>query len=185
MDKKTSFTNITEKTISSELVYKGFLTIYKDQVELPNGKQTSREFIKHPGAAMIIPVLANGNLLMIEQYRHAVGKIFLEFPAGKTDSGENSEQAAHRELAEEVGYQSAQLKYLTSIHPVIGYSNEQIDLYVAHDLKPAMQNHQDDEFLILKEVSVSELQKMVERHEITDVKTQIGFFWYQNSLSVK
>jgi ADP-ribose pyrophosphatase len=131
---------------------------------------------------MIIPVLKNGNLIMIEQYRHAVGKIFLEFPAGKLDPGENSEQAAHRELAEEIGYKTSNLKYLTSIHPVIGYSNEIIDLYVAHDLTTTKQNHQDDEFLIVKDVRVSDLGKMVFDHKITDVKTQIGIIWYLNSL---
>ena len=119
---------------------------------------------------------------MVEQFRYAVGKTFLEFPAGKLDPGENSEQAAHRELAEEIGVKAGSLKYLTSIHPVIGYSNEIIDIYTAHDLSPAEQNHQDDEFLIIKEISVADLEEMVFQNQITDVKTQIGFFWYLKSL---
>ncbi len=178
---KKDFKDISERTLSTQIVHKGFLEIHKDTVELPDGKTTTREFIRHPGAAMVIPVLPNGNLLMIEQYRHAVGKIFLEFPAGKKDPGETAEQTAHRELAEEIGYKAGKLTYLTSIHPVIGYSNEIIDLFVAHELSPAPQNHQDDEFLILKELSIVEVEKKLMANELTDVKTQIGFFWYLRS----
>lgn len=173
--------NIIEKKISSKLVHHGFLKVFQDQVELPNGQTANREYVLHPGAAMVIPVLPNGNLLMIEQYRHAVGQIFLEFPAGKRDPGEDSAQTAERELAEEVGY-AGQLKLLTRIHPAIGISNEFIDLFLATDLKSVPQNHQDDEFLILKELSLAELEKKLFAGEVTDVKTQIGFFWYLRSL---
>lgn len=179
---KKDFKDISEKTLSTQIVHKGFLEIHKDTVELPDGKTTTREFIRHPGAAMVIPVLPNGNLLMIEQYRHAVGKIFLEFPAGKKDPGETAEQTAHRELGEEIGLNAGKLTHLTSIHPVIGYSNEVIDLFVAHELSPTQQNHQDDEFLILKELSVAEVEKKLLAGELTDVKTQIGFFWYLRRL---
>lgn len=183
MNKK--YTDIREKKNSSVRVYDGFLQIYKDNVTLPDGGTATREYVLHPGAAMVIPVLENGHFLMIEQYRHAVGEIFLEFPAGKRDPGEDSSQTAKRELAEEVGLSAGQLHFLTKIHPAIGISNEFIDLFVATDLKPVVQNHQEDEFLILKEVSVSELEKKVFSGQVTDVKTQIGFFWYLKNILKK
>ena len=137
-----------EKVLKSETIFSGrFLKIWRDEVELPNGHRSFREYIKHPGAAMIIPLLPNGKVLMIYQYRHAVGKIFLEFPAGKKDQGEDTLQTAHRELKEEVQYQAGKMSLLTSIHPVIGYSNEQIDIYLAEDLSAASGHSDPDEIL--------------------------------------
>ena len=172
-----------EKVLKSELVFPGrFLKIWRDDVELPNGFISFREYLKHPGAAMVIPETASGRYLMIYQYRHAVGQIFLEFPAGKRDKGENSTQTAFRELQEEVGFKPGELKFLTHIHPVIGYSNERIDLFLAKNLIPTPMSRDPDEVLEIIELSFDEILQKVWNHEITDVKTQIGVFWLQKYL---
>jgi ADP-ribose pyrophosphatase len=167
-----------EKVLSTELAFPGrFLKVWRDDVELPNGFRSFREYIKHPGAAMIIPRTANGKYLMVHQYRHAVGQVFLEFPAGKTDRGETTEQTAARELQEEVGFKPGKLTLLTHIHPVIGYSNEKIDLYLAEELTPAPAMQDPDEVLDIVELSLDEIAEKIWNNELTDVKTQIGAFW--------
>ncbi|MGZ5280129.1 MAG: NUDIX domain-containing protein [Pseudobdellovibrionaceae bacterium] len=169
---------LLEKVLSTELVFPGrFLKIWRDDVELPNGFRSFREYIKHPGAALIIPRLPNGKFLMIYQYRHAVGQVFLEFPAGKTDRGETTEQTAARELQEEVGFKPGKLTLLTHIHPVIGYSDEKIDLYLAENLVAAQAMQDPDEVLEIIELSADEIADKIWKNEITDVKTQIGAFW--------
>lgn len=169
---------LIEKVLSSQIVFQGnFLRIWRDDVELPNGHRSYREYIKHPGAAMIMPRLPNGKFLMIYQYRHSVGQVFLEFPAGKTDKGETTETTAARELQEEVGYKPGKLTLLTYIHPVIGYSNEKIDLYLAEELSPAPKHTDPDELLETVELSLDEIEEKIWKNEITDVKTQIGAFW--------
>lgn len=170
--------NLLEKVLSTELVFDGrFLKIWRDDVELPNQHRSYREYIKHPGAAMIIPRLDNGKFLMLYQYRHSVKQVFLEFPAGKTDSEETTEATAVRELQEETGYRPGRLTFLTHIHPVIGYSNERIDLYLAEILTPVPSQTDPDELLELVELSLDEIEEKIWKHEITDVKTQIGAFW--------
>lgn len=170
--------NLVEKVIDSKVVFPGqYLKIWRDEVELSNGHKSYREYIKHPGAAMAIPLLENGNILMVKQYRHSVGQIFLEFPAGKKDANENSEQTATRELQEEIGYRSEKITYLTRIHPVIGYANEHIDLFLAENLKKTDANRDHDEMLDVVEITIDELEQAVWQGLVTDVKTQIGFFW--------
>ncbi len=170
--------NLIEKVLGTDLVFNGrFLKIWRDDVELPTGHRSYREYIKHPGAAMIIPQLSNGKYLMVYQYRHAVGQVFLEFPAGKTDPGESTEVTAARELQEEAGYKPGRLTLLTHIHPVIGYSNEKIDLYLAENLSPAPRHADPDELLESIELSLEEIETKLWNHEITDVKTQIGVYW--------
>ncbi len=167
-----------EKVLKTETVFLGrFLKIWRDEVELPNGHRSFREYIKHPGAAMIIPLLANDKVLMIYQYRHSVGQIFLEFPAGKKDPGEETLQTAYRELKEEVQFQAGKMTLLTSIHPVIGYSNEKIDIYLAENLTPSGGQAYPDEILETVEFDLQELKNKIWNDEITDVKTQIGIFW--------
>lgn len=171
---------LQEETLSTERVFTGsFLKVERDQVKAPNGKVYSREYIVHPGAALVIPLLENGNVVMLKQYRHALGQVFLEFPAGKIDKGEDTIVTARRELQEEAGYQAGTLKYLTRIHPVIGYSNELIDIYLATDLKLVGQNLDEGEFVELVELSVDELMQKVFVGAVSDVKTQIAAFWLE------
>ncbi|MES3038529.1 MAG: NUDIX hydrolase [Bdellovibrionota bacterium] len=169
-----------EKVVTSDLVYKGmFLKVVRDKVLLPSGGTGHREYILHPGAALIVPVLSDGRFVLVEQYRHAMKKVFLEFPAGKIDKGEDPMQCAHRELQEETGYTSKKLSYLTVIHPVIGYANEKILIYVAEDLTPGPQNLDEGEELKLIILSEAEIEERLLKGEFTDAKSQAAFFWWQ------
>lgn len=176
--------HLEEKTLSSKQVYKGrFLKVEQDQVQAPDGKIYVREYILHPGAAMMIPLLPNGNVVMIHQYRHALKQVFLEFPAGKRDHNEETILTAQRELKEETGYEAKEWKFLTTIHPVIGYSNEHIDLYLAKDLTLADRQLDHGEFIDVTEVSPKDLMRSVQEGKVTDVKTQIGAFWLDKIIS--
>lgn len=176
--------NLIEKVLSSKQIFSGsYLKVEQDQVVAPDGKTYLREYILHPGAAMMIPLLPNGNVVMVHQYRHAVKQVFLEFPAGKRDHGEDSILTAQRELLEETGYIAKNWKFLTSIHPVIGYSNEQIDLYLATELTTSVQKLDHGEFLEVVEVSPEDLMRLVQEGKVSDVKTQIGAFWLDKVIS--
>jgi ADP-ribose pyrophosphatase len=175
--------HLEEKIISTKQIFKGrYLKVEQDQVQAPDGNLYVREYILHPGAAMMIPLLDNGNVVMVYQYRHALRQVFLEFPAGKRDKDEDTLKTAKRELLEETGYEAKHWKLLTSIHPVIGYSNEHIDLYLARDLRNYGQKLDAGEFLEVVEVSPTELLKKVYSGQVTDVKTQIGAFWLEKVL---
>lgn len=175
--------HLEEKTLSSKQVYKGrFLKIEQDEVQAPDGKVYVREYILHPGAAMMIPLLPNGNVIMVHQYRHAVKQVMLEFPAGKRDPGEQTLNTAKRELVEETGYEAREWKFLTTIHPVIGYSNEHIDLYLAKDLLQMEQKLDHGEFIEVVEVNPKDLMQLVREGKVSDVKTQIGAFWLDKIL---
>ena len=175
--------HLEEKTLSSKQVYKGrFLKVEQDQVQAPDGKIYVREYIMHPGAAMMIPLLENGNVVMVHQYRHAVKQVFLEFPAGKRDHGEETLLTAKRELKEETGYDAKDWKFLTTIHPVIGYSNEHIDLFLARDLTLSDRKLDHGEFLEVVEIKPQELMSYVRDGKVSDVKTQIGAFWLDKIL---
>jgi ADP-ribose pyrophosphatase len=175
--------HLEEKTLSSKQVFRGrFLKVEQDEVQAPDGRIYTREYILHPGAAMIVPLLPNGNVVMIHQYRHAVKQVCLEFPVGKRDHGEQTLLTAQRELKEESGYEARDWKFLTTIHPVIGYSNEHIDLYLAKDLILTGQSLDQGEFIDVVEVPPAELMKWVQEGKVSDVKTQIGAFWLDKVL---
>lgn len=176
--------HLVEKILSSKQIFRGrFLKVEQDQVQAPDGRTYVREYILHPGAAMVIPLLPNGNVVMIHQYRHAVKQVFLEFPAGKRDHGEETILTAQRELKEETGYEAKDWKFLTTIHPVIGYSNEHIDLYLARELTLAQQQLDHGEFIEVVEVKPEDLMRYVREGKVSDVKTQIGAFWLDKILS--
>jgi ADP-ribose pyrophosphatase len=180
----TSDANLLESVVSSKLVYDGsFLKVQKDQVKLSNAATSSREYILHPGAAMIIPLLDEKTVILERQYRHPLKQVFWEFPAGKIDIGETAEQTAHRELREETGYQAGQMNWLTTLHPGIGYSNERIEIYLARDLVAGSSNLDENEFVTLHKVPVSALLELIRTGQVTDVKTQIGIFWLEKILS--
>jgi len=175
--------HLEEKTLSSKQIFRGrYLKVEQDQVQAPDGKTYFREYILHPGAAMMIPLLSNGNVVMIHQYRHAMKQVFLEFPAGKRDHGEESLITAKRELREETGYEAKDWKFLTTIHPVIGYSNEHIDLFLAKELTLAERQLDHGEFIEVVEVKPQELMGYVRDGKVSDVKTQIGAFWLDKIL---
>lgn len=161
-----------EETLSSEPAYNGkFLKIMRDRVRLSDGSERSREYVLHPGAALVIAVLDDGRFVMERQYRHALKKVFVEFPAGKLDRGEDSFTAAERELAEETGYTATIWKKLGTIHPCIGYSNEFIDIYLAKGLIAGQARPDHGEELEVFTMSLSEIKEAIRQGGITDAKT--------------
>ena len=179
-------TNLKEKTIQTKTAHKGtFLTLKRDEVLLPNGSTGFREWIKHPGAVCCIPVLPDGKIGLIKQYRYAVKEQMIEIPAGKLDQNEIPEKCALRELEEEIGYKANKLTLLANIHPAIGFTDEKMWLYLAEDLVKTKQNHDADEFLVLFPTKLKESVDMVWSGQITDVKTIIGILWAQKMLLVE
>ena len=176
-------TYLKEKTIRTKIVYKGtFLTLNNDKVLLPDGNTSTREWIKHPGAVCCIPILPDGKIGLIKQYRYAVKRQMIEIPAGKLDDNEIPERCALRELEEETGYKADKLTFLTNIHPAIGFTDEIMWLYLAENLVETEQNLDSDEFLSLLPTELDEAIDMVWNGKITDVKTIIGILWAQRIL---
>ena len=175
--------SLEEKTIQTNKIYKGkLLDVRKDKVLLPNKKVGYREWIHHPGAACCIPILPDGKIGLIKQYRYAVKDQMIEIPAGKLDQNETPEKCALRELEEEIGYKANKLTLLANIHPAIGFTDEKMWLYLAEGLVKTKQNHDADEFLVLFPTKLKEAVDMVWSGQITDVKTIIGILWAQKML---
>jgi ADP-ribose pyrophosphatase len=175
--------DLKETKISSQQKFSGrLINLYLDQVELPNGKVSTREWVDHPGAVCLIPVLPNGQICLIRQFRYGPREEFIEIPAGKLNKGESSLHCAHRELEEETGYQSNKLTFLTNIHPAIGFSNEKMWIYLAEDLVKTENNLDHDEFLELLPTSLEDALAWVWSGKITDVKTIIGILWVEKLL---
>lgn len=170
--------HLIERCQRSETVFEGnFLHVQRDQVALPDGKVATREFIRHPGAVMIVPLLDDGRLLMERQYRYPMGRVMLEFPAGKLDAGEPPFDCAVRELEEETGYRAREWAHAGVLHNAIAYSDEGIEIYFARGLTVGSQHLDDGEFLELAQVSVAELDAMCADGRVTDAKTLIGLLW--------
>jgi ADP-ribose pyrophosphatase len=175
---------LLEKTVSSETLHQGkFLTLKLDTVELPDGKHATREFVVHPGAVMILPVFDDGRVLLERQYRYPVEKVFLEYPAGKIDPNEDELACAKRELLEETGYTAREWFFLTRIHPVISYSTEFIDLYLARGLTEGERRLDEGEFLETLIAEPKQVFEWIKSGKISDVKTIIGSFWLEKIAS--
>ena len=176
--------NLKENKISSAIIYQGrLLDVRRDQVRLPNGNTSTREWIKHPGAICMIPLLTDNKIALIRQYRYPVQKEMVELPAGKLDENEKPEVCAMRELEEEIGYVSQKLTFLTQIHPAIGFADEMMWLYLAENLIKTVSNQDEDEFLEIMPTPLEKALKMVWHGEITDAKTIIGILWAERLLS--
>ncbi|MGH8617849.1 MAG: NUDIX domain-containing protein [Burkholderiales bacterium] len=170
--------DFTESPLDSTLVHQGgFLTLRKDTVRLPDGSTATREYLRHPGAAMMIPFLDDATLLLEHQFRYPAGRHFIELPAGKIDTGETPLAAAKRELVEECGYEAAQWRHLGTTYPCIGYSDERIEIFAARDLTAVGHARDPGEFLELVPVALDEALAWVRDGRITDGKTIIGLLW--------
>ena len=170
--------DLKEDKINSTKVFSGkLIDLYLDNVRLPNGKKSTREWVNHPGAVCIVPILNNGDILLIRQFRYGPREEFIEIPAGKLDKNEDPLKCGLRELEEETGYKSNKLTFLTNIHPAIGFSNEKMWMYLAEELELSKKKLDEDEFLELLPTPLNQAIEWVFSGKITDVKTIIGIMW--------
>lgn len=164
--------DLTEKTVRSTQVYDGVLLhVRRDEVELPNGSPAIRELIVHGGASCVLPIDDVGNTYLVRQYRYPFERPILEIPAGKLDAGEHPDEAARRELEEEIGMTADELIYLGEFYPTVAYSTEIIHMYVARGLKKTAQNLDEDEFLNIVAMPIEQLRTDVLAGKIGDGKT--------------
>jgi len=173
-----------EETLTSEQVFDGrLLKVFADAVRLPNGKESTREIIRHPGAVVVIGVLDNGKLLFERQFRYPVRRVMLELPAGKIDAGEHILDTARRELREETGYKAKLWRHLGTMHPAIGYADEKIEIFWAQGLSFVGESPDHDEILEIVELSIHDALLAVRDGEITDGKTISALMWAEKTLS--
>jgi ADP-ribose pyrophosphatase len=176
--------HLKETRIDGETAYDGgFLKVNRDRIKLPDGSITHREYIRHPGAVVILPLLPDGRVLLERQFRYPNDRVFIEFPAGKIDPGEDPLECAKRELQEETGYTASQWQFVCTIHNAIAYSDEHLDLYLAKGLTEGAARLDEGEFLELFTTTVPELLEQVRLGKVSDVKTIIGAFWLEKILS--
>lgn len=166
-----------------ELLRGHFLHVVRDEVSLPSGRKASREFVLHPGAVMIVAQLEDGRIVMERQYRHPMGEVMLELPAGKLDAGEGSLACAQRELREETGYEASEWAFAGQLAPTIAYSNERIDIWFARGLRPGVRQLDEGEFLDVLCLTPAEMLACCRDGRIQDAKTLVGALWLQNVLS--
>jgi len=176
--------HLIEHRIDSQELFKGhFLHAFRDTVRLPSGLTATREYVTHPGAVMIIPLLDDGRLLMERQYRYPMQQVMLEFPAGKLDAGEKPQHCAQRELREETGYSATHWAHAGVMHPVISYSTEFIDIWFARGLQPGPRQLDEGEHLDILSMGITEFFAACQQGLITDAKTLTGALWLQNHLN--
>ncbi len=176
--------HLREHTVSrAELLRGNFLHVVRDTVRLPSGTQATREFVLHPGAVMIVGLLDDGRVVMERQYRHPMGQVMLEFPAGKLDPGEGSLVCAQRELREETGYSAREWAFAGRLSPTVAYSDEIIDIWFARGLSLGERQLDDEEFLDVFAATPQELLDACRDGRLIDGKSLAGALWLQNVLS--
>lgn len=176
--------HLKETRLDSVLAYDGdFLKVSKDTICLPDGKTATREYIRHPGAVVILPVFDDGRVLLERQFRYPLDRVMIELPAGKIDSGEDTLRCAQRELQEETGYTASNWQFVCTIHNAIAYSDEHLEIFIARGLAAGPAQLDDGEFLETFIAPTNELLDMVRSGAITDVKTIIGIFWLEKILA--
>lgn len=175
--------NLEEKCVSSKEIYDGkIMKVRVDEVTLPDGKKSHREYIRHTGGCAVLLII-DGKVALVKQYRYVYGKPIYEIPAGKLEKGEPPEVGAKRECEEETGY-SAELKHLVDIYPSPGYTDEIIHIYVATSAKFVGQRVDDGEFLTCEFISLDRVIKMIESGEICDAKTVVSIYKYLSTKQI-
>jgi ADP-ribose pyrophosphatase len=177
---------IEHRVSQHELLRGDFLHAFRDTVRLPNQALATREYIVHPGAVMVIPLLDTPSGLQVvleRQYRYPVAQVMIEFPAGKRDPGEDTWLCAQRELLEETGYSARQWARAGVLHPVIAYSTEVIEIWFAKDLTLGDRQLDAEEFLDVFTAPPAELMAWCRDGQVTDAKTLTGALWLQNMLA--
>lgn len=175
------------KVSSTELCRGGFLHVLRDTVELPNGAPANREYVVHPGAVMVVPLIEDApgqfRLVLERQFRYPVNRTIIEFPAGKIDVGEDPFHCAQRELREETGYVASSWARAGMLHPVVSYSTEFIDIWFARGLSAGESQLDQDEILDVFTATPAELMAWCQQGQVTDAKTLVAALWLQNVLS--
>jgi len=169
--------------IGRKEIHKGnIITLHEDLMKLPDGREENYDFIYHKGAAAVIPVLSDGRILMVRQFRNAIDDYTLEIPAGGRNSAdEPTKDCAYRELEEETGYYAAyeDVEFLLGLYTTVAFCNEKIDIYVARNLTPTHQHLDDDEYINVEAYGLDELTKMIAKGQIVDAKTIAGLMTYK------
>jgi ADP-ribose pyrophosphatase len=173
-----------EETLTTEEAFSGkLLHVHRDTVRLPDGHESVREWVSHPGAVVVVAVLENGRFLFERQYRYPLRRVFVELPAGKIDPGEHILDTARRELREETGYKAKTWRHLGTMHPCIGYSNERIEIFYAYGLSYVGAALDHGEILDVVEMSLDDALLAVRDGEITDAKTVTALMWAEKTLN--
>jgi ADP-ribose pyrophosphatase len=176
--------HLVERPIGSEKLFEGnFLKMVRDTVELPDGRTATREYVLHPGAVMVIPLLDDGRIVLERQYRHPVRDVLIEFPAGKLDAGEDRLLCAKRELLEETGYAAREWALAGMLNLAVGYSDERIDIWFARGLTLTKPQLDEGEFVEVITAAPDEFLAWCRDGKVKDSKTLAGGLWLQNVLS--
>ena len=179
--------DLTERQLASEAVYQGnFLQVRRDRIALPDNSTATREYIVHPGAAVVVPLLYDDagvlRVVLERQFRYPLGRVLIEFPAGKLDAGEDSLVCVQRELREETGYTATEWAYAGCMHPTIAYSTEHIDIWFARGLQAGPARLDAGEFLEVFTATPQELLQWCVNGQVSDGKTLSCTLWLQNVL---
>jgi ADP-ribose pyrophosphatase len=172
------------KILRSEIIYKGpIFGIRRDEVIEPSGVRATREVITHPGSVVVLPVLPDGRILMIRQYRHATRQYLWELVAGRIDAGEKPRQAAARELIEETGYRARKFRIFLDVFPTPGFLEERMFILLAEGLTAGVAQPEDDEKIVSRAYSRKQLEEMIRRGKLRDAKSIAGILYYFRFLS--
>lgn len=170
-----------EVGLSKEMIYDGrLIKVVKEIVRLPDGRERPREIVLHPGAVALVPVDAEGNIILVRQYRHAAGRVMLEIPAGTREPNEDAETCARRELQEETGYRAGKVTRLGGFYSAPGFCNEFLDLYLLTNLEEAESGGDEDENIEVERLTGEEALAAIARGEICDAKSICGIMLWLN-----
>jgi ADP-ribose pyrophosphatase len=176
--------HLVERTTHTEELLRGrFLHVVRDTVTLPDGGTATREYVKHPGAVAVVPLLDDGRIVLERQYRHPLGEVMIEVPAGKLDPGEAAQVCAQRELLEETGYVAREWAYAFTLYPTVAYSDEGIEIWFARGLELRQPKLDEGEFIEVITATQAEFLDWCARGRVRDAKTLAAALWLQNVAS--